>query len=712
MKNVLLTGADSLVGAEVLAHLARQAVDTVTLVLGHDGDEVLDRLVEYVGPLPVRFEVIAGDVRQPRFGLDREAWRDLGERIDCGFHCAQLELPGNDLDLARQGNVRPVENWIRLLGAHPHLRLAHLSTAFVGGRRNGLFTEFDLDCGQTFRNPWEESKFAAEERLRESPVSPRVTVFRPSHVVGSAQTGEAFAFTGAYPLLFALAGGGRWLPGDKLARLDLVPADYVGEAMVTLMRHGQRGGTFHLAGGWKGSLELGELAQMVAGEPAAGRRPRFLPQLMAPLLRLGGALTFGALSSRGAEARHLADYLRQGCVFDTFLADAALEAQGVVCPEPAIYLGRVLRAAARQDWGRRQRQVETLAQPVVKVAAEGGAAAHARGPAFEERKSFRVKDYEVVYRDIGSGPAVVFLHGFAGAEAWDGVVERLQDRYRCLIVETLGLGESRAPLTADYGLPAQAAMIRGLLSHLGLERVHLVGNDTGGAIAQLFAVRWPEVVDHLVLSDCDAFDNWPPPQVERLRKVMRLPGGMALIGAVMSFRPVARSRSGFRRLVTEADDLTPQRVQRYLRPVSSAERRSRLRRFFLSLDPACTQDIAHLLQQLDNRTLIIWGCEDDYWSTSWAQKLYEEIPGAERLELIPFAGISCHEERPDRFAEILSEFFAGGVEKTDDRGAGGTESELVAENASQASPDSRVDETGAVEVPSLVDRPRAVSPSR
>jgi pimeloyl-ACP methyl ester carboxylesterase len=57
--------------------------------------------------------------------------------------------------------------------------------------------------------------------------------------------------------------------------------------------------------------------------------------------------------------------------------------------------------------------------------------------------------------------------------------------------------------------------------------------------------------------------------------------------------------------------------------------------------------------------MIVWGADDAYLSPSWAKSLYDSIPGARRLELIPFAGASCHEERPDIFARLLDEFFDG-----------------------------------------------------
>jgi pimeloyl-ACP methyl ester carboxylesterase len=187
--------------------------------------------------------------------------------------------------------------------------------------------------------------------------------------------------------------------------------------------------------------------------------------------------------------------------------------------------------------------------------------------------------------------------------------------------------------------------------------VCLVGNDTGGAIAQLLAVRWPFLVSHLVLSDTDAFDNWPPPQVKLLQRLVRIPGGAQLMTALLRIPAFGRSNLGFRRLVHNPRLLTAERVREYMRPIHADRRMVKhLQRFLLSLDNRHTLEITHLLQDLDIPTLILWGCENAYWSTSWAQKLHEEIPGA-RLELIPFAGLSCHEEQPERFARHLIEHF-------------------------------------------------------
>lgn len=691
MKRVLVGGAESAVGAEVVAALARRPeVERIGVVLaapaggGGAAAGALRRRAERLagwaageGADDGRLEPIEGDPAAHRFGLDPGGW----EALAAGGWQVGLNLGGAagldcDLAAARRAHLDPVDGWVALLERAPGLRLVQLSSCLVGGRRRGLLTEFDLDGGAGFRNGWERSRSEAERRLAESPVRGRVTVVRPSHPVGRAADGAVWAPPAIYPLLAALAGAG-WLPGDPEARLDLVPVDWVARALVALAGEPEAaGGTFHLVAGWGRSVAAGALARRVA-EAAGRRRPvRLAPLPAAPLL---GALD-GARSGGRRAAR---DYLRQGPVFDDFMASRALAGLGVEPPPAAAEaVAAAVRYAAGRNWDparfaggagpqppspparRRPRLLLSLDGRGGSAAAEAAASPVApAAPAAQQAGGTRfrqVGDYRVAYRDGGGdGEPVVFLHGFAGAGSWDGVVERLAGRYRCLVVETLGLGDTEAAAGADFGLAAQAAMVRGLLAGLGLERVRLVGNDTGGALAQIIAARWPQCLERLVLSDCDAYDNWPSRQVAALRAVMRLPGGTAALTAAMRLAPVARSRWGFSRMVHDRRLLTAERLAGYLAPVAAdGVRRARLRRFFLALDPAATGDVVHLLRRLEVPTLIVWGAEDRYWSTSWAARLYDEIPGARRLAIIPFAGLSCHEERPDLFARHLLDFFA------------------------------------------------------
>ena len=171
---------------------------------------------------------------------------------------------------------------------------------------------------------------------------------------------------------------------------------------------------------------------------------------------------------------------------------------------------------------------------------------------------------------------------------------------------------------------------------------------------RLFGVGLRFHVKSLTLSDCNAGDRWPPVQAGPLAGLVGLPGGTRALSALLRVPAVARSRLGLGGMFHDKSLLTRERLEQLLAPVAaSRERRLRLKRFFRSFAPAELSGLSHLLEQLEVPTMVIWGADNQYASPSWGQQLCDAIPGARRLELIPFAGISCHEERPDHFARLL-----------------------------------------------------------
>src|SRR3954462_12864370 len=114
------------------------------------------------------------------------------------------------------------------------------------------------------------------------------------------------------------------------------------------------------------------------------------------------------------------------------------------------------------------------------------------------------------YRERGTGPTLLFLHGIvANGVLWRRVVPPLAGEFRCITPDwPLGSHELGLRDDADMSLPGLARIVEEFLDVLELEDVTLVANDTGGAIAQWVAVHNPHRVARLVLTPCDAFDNF------------------------------------------------------------------------------------------------------------------------------------------------------------------------------------------------------------
>src|SRR6266511_2824852 len=154
------------------------------------------------------------------------------------------------------------------------------------------------------------------------------------------------------------------------------------------------------------------------------------------------------------------------------------------------------------------------------------------------------------YRDNGSGEPLLFVHGLlADATLWRKVMPLLEPELRC-IAPDWPLGSHRAAMdpSADLSPPGLAQIIADFIDELELETVTLVGNDTGGAICQLVATRHPERIGRLVLTPCDAYDNFLPPMFRPLQAIARIPGSIWPVAQSLRLTPLrhapnARSRA-------------------------------------------------------------------------------------------------------------------------------------------------------------------------
>lgn len=283
--------------------------------------------------------------------------------------------------------------------------------------------------------------------------------------------------------------------------------------------------------------------------------------------------------------------------------------------------------------------------------------------AFSRAKKFvDVGDYRIAYYEEGEGQPLLLLHGCPFSSfIWRKVIPLLSGEHRCLAPDLLGLGDTDTPAAADWSLPAQAVMISGFLDALGLETVHLVGHDHGGAVAQLLAAERPGRIDRLVITNAEAYDNWPSRDERPFVRLTQVPLlGDAFLWAC-SLRPLARLV--FASAVNDREVLSPELLDGYIRAnLSDGRRRARTKRFLAGqLDPAhnrCTVALLDGLRRFDRPTMIVWGQSDPHFGPEWAERLYRDIPGAVRLELLPATGHLLMEERPQELASLIRDFLS------------------------------------------------------
>jgi thioester reductase-like protein len=250
----LVTGFPSFTARRLAERmLARTADDRVFLLVR---DKFKNDAVAFQALLPTssrsRLRLVEGDVADMDLGLPGGDYKALAAEITAIHHAAAVYYLGAKREMVERVNIDGTRTMLELAADCTRLRrFVHWSTAQVSGARSGVILEEELDCGQRFRNIYEETKFRAERMVREAARRLPVTILRPGIIVGDSQTGEIDKFDGPYYLLVLIVSSPidvhLPLPGRGSSPLNLVPIDYVVEAALALSRDARAvGGTFHL----------------------------------------------------------------------------------------------------------------------------------------------------------------------------------------------------------------------------------------------------------------------------------------------------------------------------------------------------------------------------------------------------------------------------------------------------------------------------------
>src|SRR5688572_24980660 len=126
------------------------------------------------------------------------------------------------------------------------------------------------------------------------------------------------------------------------------------------------------------------------------------------------------------------------------------------------------------------------------------------------KRLLTIDGHQVAYVDIGAGDLVILLHGcpFSAFE-WRDVAPVLAKHFRVIAPDLVGLGDTPVRLNDDYRLPANMTMVQGLMDRLGVKSARFIGHDHGGAIVQLLMQYDPERIDMAILTNVEAYDQWP-----------------------------------------------------------------------------------------------------------------------------------------------------------------------------------------------------------
>jgi pimeloyl-ACP methyl ester carboxylesterase len=259
------------------------------------------------------------------------------------------------------------------------------------------------------------------------------------------------------------------------------------------------------------------------------------------------------------------------------------------------------------------------------------------------------------YREAGSGEPIVLVHGFmTDGELWREVIPRLAGDFR-VIAPDWPLGSHRLALDrgTDLTPPGLARVIADFLTALELDGVTLVGNDTGGALCQLVAVNHPERLGRLVLTPCDAYENFLPPAFRPLQVLARVPGAVAMIVNSMRLPAARRAPLAFGWVTKRADAAL---TRSWIEPaLASREIRHEVAEILKGISPRYTLEAAERFGDFTKPVLLAWAPEDRFFKLRYGERLAQDFPNA-RLELIEDSYTFVPIDQPQRTAELIAAF--------------------------------------------------------
>jgi pimeloyl-ACP methyl ester carboxylesterase len=264
--------------------------------------------------------------------------------------------------------------------------------------------------------------------------------------------------------------------------------------------------------------------------------------------------------------------------------------------------------------------------------------------------------HRMAYRQAGSGPVVVLIHGITSdSTTWGRVMPYLARRFTVLAPDLAGHGASAKP-RGDYSLGAHASGLRDLLASLGHDRATFVGHSLGGGIAMQFSYQFPELCERLVLVDSGGLGR----ELSLLLRAATLPGSEYVIPALAATRLLEAGRFGAGllgrvglRLGTDIEQM----ARGHATLADAGARAAFIHTLRAVVEPGGQR------VQASNRLylaryipfMLVWGEQDTIIPVSHGLATHEGMPSS-RLEIFPSSGHFPHLDEPERFIDVLTDF--------------------------------------------------------
>ncbi len=283
----------------------------------------------------------------------------------------------------------------------------------------------------------------------------------------------------------------------------------------------------------------------------------------------------------------------------------------------------------------------------------------------ETTKTIRLSAGTLHYREVGTGEPLVFIHGLlVNALLWRKVVPFLAGEFRCIIPD-LPLGGHPQPLSAGADLSPKglADLIGEFINALGPSQATVVANDTGGALAQIVVARHPERISRLILTNCDAFENFLPPLFQYLQKRAGIPGYVFLLTQALRIGRVRRLPKAFGRL--SKYPLPDGILDKFLLPaIRIPGVRRDLKKVLMGISSEETMAAAQSFHLFPRPVLLAWASQDKVFPRRYAERLADLFPDA-RIADIEDSWAFVPEDQPENLSRVMLQFLHATADKSD-----------------------------------------------
>ena len=367
-----MTGGTGLVGTNLIPRIFKQFPgSTMTLLVRGEDEADADERVrsiakqiahEYAIPDAVdRLDGMLGDVALDHCGLSSsQLARVVGETTHIIHGAATIRFD-HPIDEARAINCGGTRRMLAI--AHMCIekgrleRFVYIGSSSVSGQRAGHIYEDELEMGQKFFNTYEQSKNESERIVRDQFDRVPATVFRPSIIIGDSRSGKTSSFNVIYiPLRLLQMGLLTYVPGTPETKMDLVPIDWVDDAMVHIMKQEESiGKAFHITAGPNRAAPLEEVVGRAISyfdQHTPLKRPRTIEYITREEFERRRSVMRGREEALMSQLDTLLPYVSINRLFDSKNTDALLEGSGIEFPLFRDYADRIFEYCVRTNWGK------------------------------------------------------------------------------------------------------------------------------------------------------------------------------------------------------------------------------------------------------------------------------------------------------------------------------------------------------------------------